>query len=179
MQEEVILVDVQDNATGTMEKMEAHRKGLLHRAFSVFLFNDKGQMLLQQRALNKYHSGGLWTNTCCSHPRPGEKTESAASRRLQEEMGIVTSLEKAFSFVYKAELDNALTEHEFDHVYVGVFDGQPQINPNEVHAFKWEDPLNIRNDIAEHPQCYTAWFKICFEEMYAYICRNKNHKHLS
>ena len=107
-----------------MEKMEAHKKGLLHRAFSVFIFNGKGEMLLQQRALNKYHSGGLWTNACCSHPMPGEKTEDAADRRLKEELGFETPLEKIFDFVYKAEFDNGLTEYEFDHVFAGEYEGE-------------------------------------------------------
>src|SRR4030095_7998604 len=125
---EVILVDQEDRPSGTAEKMEAHRKGLLHRAFSVFIFNSKGEMLLQQRALSKYHSGGLWTNACCSHPAPGEKTKDGAIRRLNEELGFETPVEKVFDFVYKAEFDNGLTEHEFDHVFAGEYEGQLNVN---------------------------------------------------
>src|SRR5688572_19216713 len=121
-----------------MEKMEAHEKGLLHRAFSVFIFNDKGEMLLQQRALNKYHSGGLWTNACCSHPRPGEDTLQAAKRRLQEEMGIETPLTLKTSFTYKTAFENGLTEHEFDHIFTGTFNGEPNINSTEVNSYCWK-----------------------------------------
>ena len=123
MLEEVVLVNEKDEAIGTMEKMAAHEKALLHRAFSVFVFNKNGDLLMQQRAHSKYHSGGLWTNTCCSHPRPGEHVADAANRRLQEEMGFTTSLNKAFDFTYKAAFDNGLTEHEFDHVFIGIYEG--------------------------------------------------------
>ena len=129
--EEVILVNEQDEQTGTIEKMEAHRKALLHRAFSVFIFNGKGEMLLQQRAMGKYHSPGLWTNACCSHPRPGEEVETAAFRRLKEEMGIETSLKKIFDFIYRTEFDNGLTEYEFDHVYIGTYPGAAMIRTKE------------------------------------------------
>ena len=135
MLEEVVLVNEKDEAIGTMEKMAAHEKALLHRAFSVFVFNKNGDLLMQQRAHSKYHSGGLWTNTCCSHPRPSEHVADAANRRLQEEMGFTTSLTKAFDFTYKAVFDNGLTEHEYDHVFTGIFDGPVYFNPNEVAAY--------------------------------------------
>lgn len=165
MNENVVLVDRQDNKLGLMEKMKAHEEGLLHRAFSVFLFNEKGQTLLQQRADHKYHSGGLWTNTCCSHPRDGESYYEGAKRRLVEEMGIQTSdLKKAFHFIYKAALDNDLTEHELDHVFVGYYDKDPAINPDEVKSFKWMTIEEVSRDIQNHPEKYTEWFKIIFHE---------------
>jgi isopentenyl-diphosphate delta-isomerase len=134
-EEKIILVNEQDEVTGSMEKMEAHRKGLLHRAFSIFIFNGKGEMLLQQRAFSKYHSAGLWTNACCSHPAPGEDIKDAVSRRLQEEMGFKTPLKKIFDFIYKAEFDNGLTEFEFDHVFAGEYEGPVKINTEEVNDF--------------------------------------------
>ena len=137
--ENVILVDKNDNQVGLMPKLEAHQKGLLHRAFSIFIFNSKYELLLQKRASSKYHSGGLWTNTCCSHPREGEETLDAANRRLIEEMGIQTSLRKVHDFIYRAELDNDLTEHEFDHVFYGVYNEDPIINKGEADDFKWID----------------------------------------
>lgn len=158
--EQVILVDTNDNAIGTMEKMEAHLKGLLHRAFSIVLFNDKGELLIQKRAKNKYHSGGLWTNTCCSHPLPGEKMEDAAKRRLLEEMGIDLQPEFAYKFIYKAKLDGDLTEHEYDHVYVGTFNDRPSINPKEAEDWKYADLQWLKSDIAKNPQVYTYWFKL-------------------
>ena len=139
MTHEVILVDEQDQEIGVMEKMEAHRQGLLHRAFSVFIFNEKGEMLLQQRSLDKYHSGGLWTNACCSHPRPGEDIQRAAQRRLHEELGFVTSIEEIFDFIYKSPFDNGLTEHEFDHVFIGVYDDVIEPNQKEVKDFWGQD----------------------------------------
>jgi isopentenyl-diphosphate delta-isomerase len=160
MNEFVILVDETDVPAGTMEKMEAHQKGLLHRAFSAFVFNSKNQLLLQRRASGKYHSAGLWTNTCCSHPRPGEDTLSAALRRLKEEMGFETPLTKKFDFIYKAALDHELTEHEFDHVYTGLFDGEPAPDPLEVSEFKWMELDHVREDLRLHPHSYTEWFKI-------------------
>ena len=138
-EEKVILVDKNDNQVGLMPKLEAHEKGVLHRAFSIFIFNSKYELLLQKRASSKYHSGGLWTNTCCSHPREGEDTLDAANRRLDEEMGIKTSLRKVYDFIYKAELDNQLTEHEFDHVFYGVCDNDPILNKDEAEDFKWVD----------------------------------------
>jgi isopentenyl-diphosphate delta-isomerase len=167
--EKVILVNEQDEQLGLMEKMEAHEKGLLHRAFSVFIFNDKGEMMMQQRALHKYHSGGLWTNTCCSHPRVGESTEAAAKRRLQEEMGFSCDVKEVFHFIYKATLDNNLTEHELDHVFFGYFNGFPQINPEEVASWKWMHPLEVASDMHQNPDQYTAWFKIIFKEYSSYI----------
>lgn len=161
--ENIILVDKFDNEIGTMEKMEAHRKGLLHRAFSVLLFNSHGELLLQKRARNKYHSGGLWTNTCCSHPRPKESIQEAARRRLKQEMGIDLLPTFAFKFIYKTNLDQSLIEHEYDHVYIGVFDGIPKINQDEVEEWKFMNLDSIRKDIKQFPESYTAWFKIIIE----------------
>ena len=169
MEEKVILVDEQDNPIGLMEKLEAHQKALLHRAFSVFILNDKGEIMLQQRAANKYHSPNLWTNTCCRHPREGETTIEAGKRRLQEEMGFVTELSEVLSFIYKAPFDNGLTEHEYDHVLVGYSDAQPQINPEEVASWKWLSLEAIKEDILQAPEQYTAWFKIIFEKFYHYL----------
>ena len=160
--QEVILVNEQDEPIGVMEKMEAHEKALLHRAFSVFLFNKNGDMLLQQRALSKYHSPGLWTNACCSHPAPGESNEEAALRRLGEELGIVTPVKKAFHFTYKAEFDNGLTEHEFDHVFIGVFDDDLLLNPEEVASVSYKSIDVIEQELEQFPDQYTAWFKIAF-----------------
>ena len=158
--EHVILVDSDDNEIGTMEKMEAHRKGVLHRAFSVLLFDQSGRTLIQKRAKSKYHSSGLWTNTCCSHPLPGESLEVATRRRLKEEMGI--DLQPAFShsFIYKAQLDKDLIEHEFDHVFVGTFSGIPQINSKEVEDWKYVDLSWLKQDMERHPEAYTEWFKL-------------------
>ncbi len=166
MKEEVILVDELDNAIGTMEKIEAHEKGVLHRAFSVFIFNSDGELLLQQRAVTKYHSAGLWTNTCCSHPRPNETTLSAAHRRLKEEMGITAELEHKTNFIYKTVFDNSLTEHEFDHVYFGKCSQKPKIDPNEVESYAWLRPEKIMADIAANPTKYTSWFKIAMEKLF-------------
>jgi isopentenyl-diphosphate delta-isomerase len=156
----VILVDAHDRELGIMEKMEAHRKGILHRAFSVLVFNSKGELLLQKRAESKYHSGGLWTNTCCSHPRPGESIAHAASRRLQEEMGITLDLKTVGSFTYQVKLDKNLIEHELDHVFVGNFDDAPCINNSEVADWKFISIENLEHDLAVHPGQYTEWFKI-------------------
>lgn len=160
--EEVILVDKDDKSVGTMEKMEAHRKARLHRAFSVFIFNRKGEMLLQQRAPNKYHSAGLWTNACCSHPRPGEDTREAAMRRLQEELGFTTSLEKSFDFTYRSEFENGLTEFEFDHVFIGVYDKDVHPNKEEVSDYCFQSLEEIRAGLQTHPGKYTAWFHLAF-----------------
>ncbi len=168
-EEKVILVDKNDNQVGLMPKLEAHEKGVLHRAFSIFIFNSKYELLLQKRASSKYHSGGLWTNTCCSHPREGEDTLDAANRRLDEEMGIKTSLRKVYDFIYKAELDNQLTEHEFDHVFYGVFDNDPILNKDEAEDFKWVDMETLNNDIIKNEDNYTVWFKIAFEYFYNYL----------
>ena len=167
--EKVILVDENDNQVGLMPKLEAHQKGLLHRAFSIFIFNSKYELLLQKRASSKYHSGGLWTNTCCSHPREGEEILDAANRRLIEEMGIETSLRKVHDFIYKAELDNDLTEHEFDHVFYGIYNEDPIINEDEADDFKWIDMDSLNEDIKTNGNNYTIWFKIAFEYFYNYL----------
>ena len=166
MEENVILVDVLDNQLGLMPKMEAHEKAVLHRAFSVFIFNDEGELMLQQRAAHKYHSPLLWTNTCCSHQRDGESNIEAGKRRLIEEMGFKTNLKEVFSFVYKAPFDNGLTEHELDHVMIGTFNGSPTINPDEVASYKWMTLEAVKKDIELQPNIYTAWFKIIFKESY-------------
>ena len=168
-EDKVILVDKNDNQVGLMPKLEAHEKGVLHRAFSIFIFNSKYELLLQKRASSKYHSGGLWTNTCCSHPREGEDTLDAANRRLDEEMGMKTSLRKVYDFIYKAELDNQLTEHEFDHVFYGVCDNDPILNKDEAEDFKWVDMETLNNDIMKNEDNYTVWFKIAFEYFYNYL----------
>ena len=165
MTEKVILVDKQDNEIGSMEKQEVHVKGLLHRAFSVFVFNDKNDLLLQRRAISKYHSGGLWTNTCCSHPREKEKTIDAAKRRLEEEMGMSCDLKKQFDFIYKVKLDNNLYEHEYDHVFFGFSNDFPTINPQEVEEFTFKTLQEIDLEIKLNPNIYTEWFKICFQEV--------------
>jgi len=169
MEEYVILVDENDNKIGLMPKLMAHEKALLHRAFSVFILNDKGELMLQQRALDKYHSPGLWTNTCCSHQREGETNIEAGQRRLQEEMGFVTELSETTSFIYKAPFDNGLTEHELDHVMVGQYNDAPKINPEEVASWKWMDLEDVKVDIAMHPESYTEWFKIIFDKFYHHI----------
>ncbi len=168
-EEKVILVDKNDNQIGFMPKLEAHQKGVLHRAFSIFIFNNKYELLLQKRASSKYHSGGLWTNTCCSHPREDEDILDAANRRLIEEMGIETILRKVYEFTYKAELDNDLTEHEFDHVFYGVYNEDPEINPDEADDFKWIDMDSLHEDIKKNGNIYTVWFKIAFEYFYNYL----------
>lgn len=164
--EEVILVNTADEAIGTMEKLEAHEKGLLHRAFSVFIFNSKREMLMQKRAAHKYHSAGLWSNTCCSHPRPGEETRAAAKRRLEEEMGLSLELENQFSFIYETAFGNGLTEHEFDHVYFGFTDQDPQINPDEVSDFKWQSVEELKEELKKKPEIFSSWFKIAFEKIF-------------
>lgn len=161
----VILVDENDQQIGEHEKMDAHVKGLLHRAFSVFIFNSKGEMLLQQRASSKYHSPNLWTNACCSHPQPGEQTNAAAMRRLGEELGFVTHIEHLFSFVYRSSFDNGLTEHEFDHVFKGIYDGPIKANEAEVQDFKFLSVDHIREDLASYPEKYTAWFRLAFPQL--------------
>jgi isopentenyl-diphosphate delta-isomerase len=166
MEEQVILVDEKNNQIGLMPKMEAHEKAVLHRAFSVFIFNKKGDLMLQQRAAHKYHSPLLWTNTCCSHQRDGENNLEAGRRRLQEEMGFTTDLKEVFYFVYKAPFDNGLTEHELDHVMVGHFEGGPTINSEEVESYKWMSLEAVHQDIEVSPEIYTAWFKIIFKESY-------------
>tara|TARA_B110000967_G_scaffold98581_1_gene101271 strand:+ start:111 stop:626 length:516 start_codon:yes stop_codon:yes gene_type:complete len=169
IEDKVILVDANDNQVGLMAKLEAHEKGVLHRAFSVFIFNKKGELMLQRRALGKYHSPGLWTNTCCSHQREGESNIESGKRRLSEEMGFVTELIEKTSFIYKTKFDNGLTEHEFDHVLVGNFDNSPKINTEEVDSWKWMNMENVKDDIKVHSNNYTVWFKIIFEKYYKFI----------
>ena len=171
-EENVILVNEQDEPIGLMPKMEAHEKAMLHRAFSVFVFNAKGELMLQQRALHKYHSPGLWTNTCCSHQRDGETNLAAGARRLQEEMGFVVPLKELFSFIYKDPFDNGLTEHELDHVMVGHSETVPHINEDEVAAWKWMSMDAIANEMKEHPERYTEWFKIIFDRVFTYLKNN-------
>lgn len=168
-EEKVILVNEQDEKIGVMPKMEAHEKAVLHRAFSVFIFNDKNELMLQQRALSKYHSPGLWTNTCCSHQRDGESNIEAGKRRLQEEMGFVVDLKESISFIYKAPFDNGLTEHEYDHVLLGYYNGAPIINKEEVQDWKWMPLEVVKADISSHPENYTAWFKVIFDKFYEQI----------
>lgn len=168
IEETVILVDRDDQQTGTMEKMEAHLQGRLHRAFSVFIFNKKGELLLQRRADGKYHSGGKWTNTCCSHPRPGELTLEAAHRRLQEEMGIACELNFVFSFIYHAVIQDDLVENEYDHVFFGVTDALPIPDHDEVSSFKYITMARLATDLKENPGNYTRWIAICFDEVMAH-----------
>ena len=167
----VVLVDEKNNETGIAGKLEAHRKGLLHRAFSVFVFNSRGELMLQKRAATKYHSGGLWSNTCCSHPKPGELTAMAAHRRLKEEMGFNCELHESFDFIYKAELDNDLIEHEYDHVYIGHCDSSPQLNPQEVEDWKWISLAELDADLKANPQNYTTWLKIVFDRIQDHLKR--------
>jgi isopentenyl-diphosphate delta-isomerase len=167
MSDQVVLVNENDKQIGLMPKLEAHEKGVLHRAFSVFIFNSKGEMLLQQRAFGKYHSEGLWSNTCCSHPFPGEATHKAAARRLDEEMGIVTDLHFLYAFQYHANLENGLTENEYDHVFWGVSDAQPVIDSTEVHHYKYLQVDDIQADMLKNPDNYTEWFKICLSDVIA------------
>jgi isopentenyl-diphosphate delta-isomerase len=174
MLQEVILVNEQDEPIGVMEKIAAHEQALLHRAFSVFIFNQEGKMLLQQRAHAKYHSPGLWTNACCSHPNPGELTADAAVRRLQEELGFTTDLQKAFHFTYKAPFDNGLTEFEFDHVFIGTYDGNIEANSEEVADYKFVDLNDLEIDLQHNPSYYTAWFLIAFP-----LVREWMHQHQS
>lgn len=165
----LILVDEHDKPWGKLEKTQVHELGLLHRAFSVFIFNSKNELLVQQRAENKYHSGGLWTNTCCSHPRFGEDLTDAVSRRLKEEMGMTCDTKFLFSFVYKTKFENGLTEHEFDHVFFGVSDELPQPNPAEVQSWKYLDLNSLQRDMTIAPEKYTYWLNICFPKLKAHL----------
>jgi len=169
--EKVVLVNKNDVLTGTMEKMEAHQKGVLHRAFSVFIFNNRGELMIQQRALSKYHSPGLWTNTCCSHPRENEKTIDAAHRRLMEEMGFDCEIKEVFSFTYKADVGQGLTEHEFDHVFIGKYDNDPFINPDEVNDWKFIPMAEIKKNMQQLPEQYTVWFRIVFDQVMEYLTK--------
>ena len=172
VEEKVILVDTNDNPIGLMNKLEAHEKALLHRAFSVFILNDKNELMLQQRAHHKYHSPLLLTNTCCSHQRENENNIQAGTRRLREEMGFETELKEMFHFIYKAPFDNGLTEHELDHVMIGYYNDIPVINDEEVESWKWMKIEDIKNDMIENPDIYTVWFKIIFEEFYHHFDEN-------
>jgi isopentenyl-diphosphate delta-isomerase len=168
-EEKVILVNELDQQIGLMPKLEAHEKAILHRAFSVFVLNNKNEIMLQQRARQKYHSPLLWTNTCCSHQRDGETNIQAGNRRLYEEMGFDTELRELFHFIYKAPFDNGLTEHELDHVMIGYFNGEPTINKNEVEDWKWMKIEEVKNDMLLNPSIYTVWFKIIFDEFYHFL----------
>lgn len=172
-EDEVILVDENDNPIGQMAKMEAHIKCKLHRAFSIFIFNRSGELLLQQRAFNKYHSAGKWTNTCCSHPRPGELTADAAKRRLKEEMNMECEMIPVFSFSYMAEVENGLLENEYDHVYFGICDDLPHPNPLEAADFKYINMQELQLNLVHEQEKYTAWLKICFEQVMAYYMKWK------
>jgi isopentenyl-diphosphate delta-isomerase len=169
MSDHVILVDPSDRELGTAEKGEAHRAGALHRAFSIFVFNSAGALMLQRRARTKYHSGGLWTNTCCGHPRPFEPIQEAVHRRLREEMGFDCDLKEIFSFTYKVQFDNSLLEHEYDHVFVGTYEGDVAPNPEEVDGWRWMDLGSLRKDIQENSDCYTYWFRTCIEGVVSYL----------
>ena len=166
MKEQVVLVDENDNPIGSSEKLDAHVKGILHRAFSVFVFNSEGKLLLQKRAHSKYHSAGLWTNTCCGHPRPGEDILGAAKRRLKEEMGINSDLHEVFHFTYNEKLENNLTENEYDHVFFGACDHVPQPDPLEASEWKFANCDELKNQIKEKPELFTVWFRLCFDKMY-------------
>jgi isopentenyl-diphosphate delta-isomerase len=169
VEEQVILVDTNDNQIGLMPKMEAHKKAVLHRAFSVFIFNDNDELMLQQRASEKYHSPLEWTNTCCSHQRDGETSLEAGKRRLQEEMGFECELEEVFTFIYKAPFENGLTEHELDHVMIGKYNGSPTINKEEVEAYKWMALEEVKVELELQPEIYTVWFRIIFDKYYNFI----------
>lgn len=166
--QEIILVDERDEQIGTMEKMQVHQKGLLHRAFSVFIFDKAGQLLLQQRAAKKYHGAGLWSNSCCSHPNPGEDTRAAAERRLAEELGFSVPLQKVFDFTYKATVENGLTEHEFDHVFAGEYEGTVFFNTDEVAAYRYESIETIKKEMEKNPSNFTTWFRIVFPRIQAW-----------
>jgi isopentenyl-diphosphate Delta-isomerase len=161
----LVLVDADDREIGIVEKMSAHREGALHRAFSIFVFDRSGRLLLQRRALNKYHSGGLWSNTCCSHPAPGERPIDAAHRRLEEEMGFDCDLTGGYAFTYRADVGNGLVEHELDHVFVGRFDGEPRPDATEVHGWTWKSVDEIRRDVSAQPSRYTVWFRVALERL--------------
>ena len=171
---QVILVNEKDERVGVMDKLPAHEKGLLHRAFSIFVFNSKGQILLQQRMANKYHSGGLWTNTCCGHQVPGESLLESAKQRLMDEMGMICILNYLFSFQYKANLDHQLIEHEIDHVFYTVSDQLPLLNPEEADDYRYESPEMIRLEMEQHPDRFTEWFKLCFERVLNAVSKSDN-----
>jgi isopentenyl-diphosphate delta-isomerase len=163
MEERVILVDAMNNGIGTMEKMEVHRKGLLHRAFSIFIFDSEGKMLIHRRAAEKYHCAGLWTNACCSHPRPNEILQDELKRRLLHEMGFYTELSKAFDFTYRSDLGNGMIEYEYDEVFMGNYSGEVNPNPREVGAWRFEAVETIRSEILLNPESFTPWFRMLFD----------------
>lgn len=170
MKKMVVCVNELDQPSGVMEKMEAHQRGCLHRAFSIFIYNSEGEMLLQKRAADKYHSGGLWTNACCSHPAPEEVLEETIHSRLIEEMGFDCSLQEIHQFLYKANLDHGLVEHEYDHVFAGTYDGEILLNPEEADDYKWISVEKLTNDVRKHPESYTVWFRIALEKVIE-ICK--------
>ncbi len=167
MEERVILVDENDQEIGLKEKLSAHREGALHRAFSLFVFDSRGRLLLQKRAAEKYHSGSLWSNTCCSHPRPQEPVEEAVHRKLRLEMGFDCDVKKVFHFIYQVQFENQLVEHELDHVFIGTFDGDPVPNPDEVEDWKWVDPEELRKDLRANPEIYAYWLRVCCDRLLA------------
>jgi len=167
--EEIVLVDEKGNDVGKGDKMQIHKDGKLHMAFSIFVFNSEGKLMIHKRNKDKYHSGGLWTNTCCSHPRPGENLDDAVNRRLKEEMGFTTDLRKVFDFIYKVKFDNGLYEHELDHVFIGTYDGDPKPNPEEVEDWKWVDLKELRKDMDDNPVRYTYWFKEAIDRVIEYV----------
>lgn len=169
MTEEVILVDQFDKQIGTMEKMQAHKEGVLHRAFSIFVFNSNNELLLHKRASNKYHSAGLWTNTCCSHPRPNERIVDAAKRRIKEEMGFECEVKPLYEFIYYQPLENGLSEHELDHVLIGKYNDAPEVNKDEVDEWKYETIENIDKELKEKPEAYTAWFKLIYPKIKTFL----------
>lgn len=172
IEEQVLLVNEHDEAVGTMGKLEAHRSGALHRAFSVFLFDDQGRLMVQKRAACKYHSAGLWTNTCCGHPRPHETLEQAARRRLMEEMGIDTPLVPRFRFHYKAQLENGLIEHELDHVLFGRWNGPAELHPEEAEEWKYMSAEELEHDLTRHPERYTVWLRTCWDQVRAQLAHS-------
>lgn len=173
----VILVDEHDQEIGYKEKLAAHEEGLLHRAFSIFIFNNKNELMLQRRTAHKYHSGGLWTNTCCSHPRPGETTEEAAHRRLQEEMGFDCPLTWVGKFTYHAPFANGLTEHECDHLFIGFYEQAPTLNQEEADSWAWEHIDTLKKNIASHPEQFTYWFRVSFDNVITHLTNLKKVAH--
>ena len=169
MDDMVVLVDENDNETGAMEKLKAHIEGKLHRAFSVFISNSSKQLLIQKRAIDKYHSGGLWTNTCCSHPRPGEYLKDAVERRIQEEMGFRCLTKEIFSTIYTSELDNNIIENEYDHIFIGQYNGYLNPDPREVEDWKWMSIEDLQTSLKQNPQKYTYWFKLLLEDVVSYL----------
>jgi len=167
--EKIILVDKKDRKVGTGEKLEIHKSGKLHRAFSIFIFNRKGELLLQKRAKGKYHSGGLWSNTCCSHPRAGEELGEAVHRRLKEEMGFDCPVKEAFSFIYKVKFGNGLYEHELDHVFIGSYDGEPKPDPEEAEEWKWVSLKELKKDIQKNPGNYTCWLRVSLDRVISHM----------